>query len=145
MRLADALRQVAAGPARRAAAKPTVPKRLSGRMYKLEKNALGIRSFAVEFADPGASTLHLELENGEKLVQPLGMDGQYRRVTVHGGAVSAGRAEWFEDGRLRIDFNRLSLINRFIIDAVFRDQDLELVISEPTEVGTVNVRGVAQK
>lgn len=145
MRLADALRQVAAGPARRAAAKPTIPKRLSGRIYKLEKNPLGISSFAVEFADPGASTLHLDLANGEKLVQPLGMDGQYRRVTVNGGAVSAGRAEWFEDGRLRIDFNRLSLINRFMIDAVFRDQDLELVVSEPTQVGTVNVRGVAQK
>jgi hypothetical protein len=114
-------------------------------VYELEKNALGVRSFAVEFADPGASTLHLELESGEKLVQPLGMDGQYRRVTVHGGAASAGRAEWFEGGRLRIEFNRLSLINRFIIDAVYRDQDLELVVSEPTEAGTVNVRGVAQK
>lgn len=71
------------------------------------------------------------------------MDGQYRRVTVNGGAVSAGRAEWFEGGRLRIDFNRLSLINRFMIDAVFQDQNLNLVVSEPTEVGTVNVRGHA--
>lgn len=114
---------------------PTIPKRLSGRIYKLENNPLGIRSFAVEFADPSASTLHLELVSGEKLVQPLGMHGQYRRVSVNGGAVSAGRAEWFEGGRLRIGFNRLSLIDRFMIDAVFQDQDLNLVVSEPTEVG----------
>lgn len=144
-RLADALRRVAAAPALRVAAKPTVPKRMSGRVYSLEKNPLGIRSFAVEFAHPGARSLYLELENGTKLVQPLGMDGQYRLATVNGGAVSAGRAEWFEDGRLRIEFNRLSLINRFVIDVVFRDQSLELVVSEPTEFGTVHVRGVAQK
>lgn len=145
MRLADALRQVAAAPGRRAAAKPTAPERLSGRVYDLEKNALGVRSFAVEFAGQGASALYLELANGEKLVQPLGTDGQYRLATVNGGAVSAGRAEWFEDGRLRIEFNRLSLINRFVIDVVFRDQDLELVVSEPTEFGTVNARGAARE
>lgn len=145
MRLAEALRQIAAAPARRAAAKPTASKPLSGRAYNLEKNAFGIRTLAVEFADPDASSLHLTLENGAKLVQPLGMDGQYRLTTVNGGAVSAGRAEWFEDGRLRIEFNRLSLINRFVIDIEFGDQDLELVVSEPTEYGTVNVRGFAQK
>lgn len=145
LRLANALRQVAAAPARRAVAKPTAPKRLSGRVYNLEKNALGIRSLSVEFADSRASTLYLELANGEKLVQPLGTDGRYRLATVNGGAVSAGRAQWFEDEHLRIEFNRLSLINRFIIDIKFRDRDLELVVSEPTEFGTVTVRGVVQE
>ena len=66
---------------------------------------------------------------------------QYRLETVTGGAMSAGRAEWFEDGRLRIEFNRLSLINRIVIDARFREDEVELVISEPTELGTVKVRG----
>jgi hypothetical protein len=145
MRLAVALQQVAAAPVRRAVAKPAAPARLSGRVYNLDRNPLGVRSFAVEFVDPGASTLNLELENGEKLVQPLGMDGQYRLQAVNGTAVSAGRAEWFEDGRLRIEFNRLSLINRFVIDATLSDNDVELLVSEPTEVGTVNVRGVAQE
>jgi hypothetical protein len=145
MRLAEALRQIAAAPARRAAAQPTASKQLSGRVYDLENNAFGIRTLSVEFADPDASSLSLTLENGQKLVQPLGMDGQYRLTTLNGGAVSAGRAEWFEGGRLRIEFNRLSLINRFVIDTVFGDQGLELVVSEPTEYGTVNVRGVAHK
>lgn len=145
MRLAQALQRIAAAPAPRAAAKPTVSRRLSGRVYDLEENALGIHSFAVEFADDRASTLHLELANGEKLVQPLGMDGRYRLTTMDDGAVSAGRAEWFEDGRLRIEYNRLSRINRYMIDAVLRDRDLELVIAEPTEAGTVNLRGVARE
>jgi len=144
-KLADTLRRIAAPPARRAPVNPTIPREISGRVYNLEKNPLGVRSLAVEFADPGASSLNLELESGEKIVQPLGMNGQYRLMTVNGGAVTAGRAEWFEDGRLRIEFNRLSLINRFVLDIVFLDQDLELVVSEPTEFGTVKMRGVARR
>ena len=144
-RLADVLRQIAALPVRRAPAKPTAPKRLSGRVYSLEKNALGVRSFAVAFANPDASTLTLELEDGEKLVQPLGMDGRYRLATLNGGAVSGGRAEWLEDGHLRIEFNRLSLIDRFDIDVAFRDENVDLVVSEPTQFGTLSVRGVARE
>jgi hypothetical protein len=47
--------------------------------------------------------------------------------------------------RLRIESNRLSLINRFVIDAILRDGEVELVVSEPTESDTVSVRGVAQE
>jgi hypothetical protein len=60
---------------------------------------------------------HATASEDEQLVQPLGMDGQYRHATVNGAAVSAGRAEWFED------------------------RDLELVFSEPTEFGIVKARG----
>ena len=144
-RLADALRQIAAAPVRRAAAKPTAPGRLSGRVYDLEKNALRVRSLAVEFAGRGENTLNLELENGEKLVQPLGTDGRFRLATMNDGTVSAGRAEWYTDGRLRIELNQLGRINRYVIDARFRNPELELVISEPTELGTVRVRGVARE
>jgi len=144
-KLADAVDRSAAAPARRGAAKPTVLRQFSGRVYDLEKNPLGVRTIAVEFADPNASSLHVELENGEKLVQPLGMNGQYRAKNVNGGAISAGRAEWFEDGRLRVEFNRLSFINRFVFDFVFMDRGLELVVSEPTEFGTIKIRGVVRK
>jgi CubicO group peptidase (beta-lactamase class C family) len=142
-KLAETLRRVAAPPARRVPVKPTIRGDLSGRVYNLEKNPLGVRSLAVEFANPDASSLNLELDNGEKIAQPLGMNGQYRLTRVNGGAVTAGRAEWFEDGRLRIEFNRLSLINRFVMDLAFLDDHLELVVSEPTEFGAVKMRGIA--
>ncbi|WP_202842366.1 serine hydrolase domain-containing protein [Luteimonas saliphila] len=144
-RLDEALRRIAAAPAHRSPASATVPGRLSGRVYELEENALGLRSFAVEFKARGANALTLGLANGDTLVQPLGLDGRYRITTVEGGAISAGRAEWFEDGRLRIELNRLSRINRFVLDVVFRDRDLELVVWEPTEFGTLRVRGTARK
>lgn len=144
-KLADAVGRIAAAPARRVAAKPTVLSQFSGRVYNLEKNPLGVRAIAVEFADPNAGSLNIELENGEKLVQPLGMNGQYRAKNENGAAILAGRAEWFEDGRLRVEYNRLSLINRFVFDFAFMDRDLDLVVSEPTEFGALRVRGVARK
>jgi CubicO group peptidase (beta-lactamase class C family) len=144
-RLAEVLQRIAAAPAHHAASAPTIPPRLSGRVYDLEKNPLGIRSLTVDFADPDATLLHFGLDSGGKLDQPLGMDGRYRLTTVEDGAVSAGRAQWFEDGRLRIEFNRLSFINRFIIDAVLTDQELQLVVAEPTEFGSLSIRGVASK
>jgi hypothetical protein len=73
------------------------------------------------------------------------MDGRYRLTSVDGGALSAGRAEWFDDGRLRVEFNRLSLINRFEIDVEFGDRDARVVVAEPTELGTVGALGVARE
>jgi CubicO group peptidase (beta-lactamase class C family) len=143
LRLADALRQAAAAPTHRAPSEPSAP--MSGRAYSLEDNELNIRSFTVAFADPNASSLTLKLASGETLMQPLGMDGRYRLTSVDDGALTAGRVQWLEDGHLRIELNRLSLINRFVIDVKFRERDVQLVVSEPTEFGTVRVRGVAQE
>jgi hypothetical protein len=145
-RLARLLLEVAAAPARRAAAAaPPKGKRASGRVYELGTSVPGIRSFAVDFVDQNVSVLHLGLTNGGELVQPLGMDGRYRLTSVDGGALSAGRAEWFDDGRLRVEFNRLSLINRFEIDVEFGDRDARVVVAEPTELGTVGALGVARE
>jgi hypothetical protein len=73
------------------------------------------------------------------------MDGRYLLTSVDGGALSAGRAEWSDSGHLRIELNRLSLINRFKIDVEFQDRGVRLVIEEPTELGTVTALGVARQ
>lgn len=145
-RLATLLRQIGVAPARRAAAAtPQKAKHVSGRVYELGTSVPGIRSFAVDFVDRDISVLHLGLANDGELIQPLGMDGRYRLTTVDGGALSAGRAKWVEDGRLRIEFNRLSLINRFKIDVEFRDRDAHVIVTEPTELGTVDALGAARE
>src|SRR5690606_3080604 len=56
-RLAEVLRRIAAAPSPRGAADPTAPIALSGRVYALEQNPLGIRTFAVDFADPANTAL----------------------------------------------------------------------------------------
>ena len=128
-------------PARHAETKSPTAARISGRVYTLEDNLLGVRSFALEFPRSGAPELRLGLASGETLAQPLGMDGQYRLTTLYGGAVSAGRADWLVDGRLRVELNRLSLINRFVFDVEFRGEDLLIDASEPTELGQQKLVG----
>jgi len=140
-RLATALEQIRMPPARHAETKSPTAARISGRVYTLEDNLLGFRSFALEFPRSGAPALRLGLASGEILAQPLGMDGQYRLTTLYGGAVSAGRADWLGDGRLRVELNRLSLINRFVFDVEFRGEDLLIDASEPTELGQQKLVG----
>jgi CubicO group peptidase (beta-lactamase class C family) len=142
-RLANALRLIAAGPAPRAVTKSATAEQVSGRVYRLVDNPLGIQSLSVEFSDSTVGALRLRLTNGQELVQPLGLDGRYRVASDQNGAASAGRGEWLPDGRLRIEFNRLSLINRYVLDVAFRDDDIRIFASEPTELGTATLRGTA--
>jgi hypothetical protein len=140
-RLASVLRLIAASPPRRTVMESATAKRVSGHVYRLEENPLGIRSFSVEFPDSMVGQLRLGLVSGEALVQPLGLDGQYRLAFINGGAASAGRGEWLPDGRFRIEFNRLSLINRYLLDVEFLDRGVQIAASEPTELGTATLRG----
>lgn len=140
-RLADALRSIATSPQPHAVVQSAVAEQVSNRTYTLEENPLGIRSFAVEFSDSARAVLRMGLSDGRVLVQPLGMDGVYRVARDETGASSAGRGDWLPDGRFRAEFNRLARINRYSFDIAFRGDDVAIVASEPTELGTVSLRG----
>lgn len=140
-RLADALRSIATPPQPHAVVQSAVAEQVSNRIYTLEENPLGIRSFAVEFSDSARAVLRMGLSDGRVLVQPLGMDGVYRVARDETGASSAGRGDWLPDGRFRAEFNRLARINRYSFDIAFRGDDVAIVASEPTELGTVSLRG----
>lgn len=145
IRLANALRLIAESPAPGAVTESATAKQVSRRVYSLAENALGVRSFSVEFSDSTVATLRLQLTSGQELLQTLGLDGQYRVTSDQSGAVSAGRGEWLPDGRFRIEFNRLSLINRYILDVEFGEDDVRIVVDEPTELGIVNLRGTSPR
>jgi CubicO group peptidase (beta-lactamase class C family) len=140
-RLADSLRSIAEPPLRRAAQQPETASRVSGRIYDLQENTLGVETFSIQFSDAEDARLRLGLGSGEELLQALGLDGTYRLTNVQDGAISAGRADWLDDGRLRIELNRLSLINRFIFEIEFGERDLEIQAFEPTELGNATLRG----
>jgi CubicO group peptidase (beta-lactamase class C family) len=142
-RLAEALRSISTPPVPRAVAQSSVTKQVSGRIYTLQQNPIGVRSFAVEFSDSAEAVLRLGLSDGTELVQRLGLDGLYRVAPDKSGALSAGRGDWLPDGRFRAEFNRLARINRFLFVIDFRGDDVTIVASEPTEFGTVNLRGRA--
>ncbi|HKY22965.1 MAG TPA: serine hydrolase [Vicinamibacterales bacterium] len=140
-RLAQALRSIETRPPARSVAPPGIDG-VAGRVYRLEENSLRIRSFSVTFAEPEA-ILRLGLTDGAELVQRLGLDGVYRMSEDETGAASAGRGDWLPSGRFRIEFNRLVRINRYLFDIEFRGDDVIIFASEPTEIGTVTLRGRA--
>lgn len=143
-RLAEVLRSISTPPVPRATVQSARARQVSRRVYTLQQNPMGIRSFAVEFSDSAEAVLRLGLTDGTELVQRLGLDGVYRVAADKSGASSAGRGDWLPDGRFRAEFNRLARINRFLFDIDFRGEDVAVVASEPTEFGTVNLRGTVR-
>ena len=143
-RLAEALRSIGTPPNRHAVARSAVATRVSRRVYTLKENLIGIRSLAFEFSDTARAVLRLLLSNGTAFVQPLGLDGLYRVAADESGASSAGRGEWLPDGRFRVELNTLARINRYVLDIEFRGADVGIVASEPTELGTVTLRGTSR-
>jgi hypothetical protein len=123
-RLAASVRSIAEPPSLKAVAESGIAARVSGRVYDLDENPLGIRTFSVEFVNAKNARLQLQLSSDEELRQPLALDGRYRLTTVQDGAISAGRGTWLDDGRFRIELNRLSLSNRFVFDIEFGERDL---------------------
>jgi CubicO group peptidase (beta-lactamase class C family) len=140
-RLAQAVRLVAAPPPQHTASRSPTSGRVSGWLFKVEDNRMGLRSLAIDFPNRDEAVLHLRLASGAEVVQPLGLDGVYRIATDEGGAASAGRAEWLSERQLRIELNMLARINRYVIDAEFSGDTVRLTINEPTEVGSLTLRG----
>jgi CubicO group peptidase (beta-lactamase class C family) len=142
-RLAEELRLISRPPSPHPVTPSAVAGRISHRVYELEENPLGLRSFSVEFSDSAAAFLRFGLDDGTAIVQPLGLDGLYRLAADPTGAVSAGRAEWTSGGRLQVEFNRLARINRNLLDVEFGTDDIRIVATEPTELGAITLRGTA--
>ena len=143
-RLADLLRLVAEPPPPLPVRQSGSAPRVSGRIYDLEENALGVASFSVAFSDARIAVLRLRLDNGEEVVQPLGLDGRYE-YALDAGAASAGRGAWLDDRRFSIELNRLSLINRYLFEVEFDESNVTIEAFEPTELGTTTLRGTARQ
>ncbi len=144
-RLSEALRLIAMSPLPRAVTQSSTASKVSRREYRLVDNRLGIRSFTIEFSDSAVAIMRVQLTDGSALVQRLGLDGVYRVSSGEHGTASAGRAEWLADGHLRIEFNTLARINRYIMDAEFSGDSVRIAVTEPTEVGSVTLRGEASR
>lgn len=125
--------------------RPETAVRVSSTVYELAANRSGIGTFAIEFSDSAQAILRLGLITGEEIVQPLGLDGVYRLTQDIDGAFTAGRAEWLPDGRLHVELNMLSRINRIDFEVEFIDESVHILASEPTELGSIVIDGVAKQ
>jgi CubicO group peptidase (beta-lactamase class C family) len=142
-RLQAALRLVSAPPPVRAVSRSPIAQQVSGKRYAIAENRLSLLSLSIEFSDSATALLHLRLTDGTALDQTLGLDGLYRLSPGQYRGSSAGRGEWLADGRFRAELNTLTRVNRYIFDMEFRGDSIRISASEPTELGTEILTGVA--
>jgi CubicO group peptidase (beta-lactamase class C family) len=142
-RLQAALRRVSAPPEVRPVSRSPIAQQVSGKRYAMAENRLSLSSVSIEFSDSATAVLRLRLADGTALDQTLGLDGVYRLSPGQYRGTSAGRGEWLPDGRFRAELNTLTRVNRYIFDMEFRGDSIRISASEPTELGTVTLTGVA--
>lgn len=143
-RLAAEISQASTPPPPQAVTSSATAAAISGQVYDLEHNSLGINWLALDFMPGPQAKLRLGLATDLELVQPLGLDGQYRLTNAMDGAFTAGRAAWLTSQRLAVELNTLSLINRYQMELAFSDDSAVITISEPTSLGTVVLNAVAR-
>lgn len=123
---------------------PAEAARISGRVYALPDNRSGIEDFSVTFDGSSEAIIRLDLITGETIIQPLGLDGTYRLKQDAHGTYSAGKARWLSYRRLEIELNMLARIDRLEFEVKFTGDLAHVTVSEPTEIGTVTMDGIAR-
>ncbi len=143
-RLANEVRAISAPERPSTSTRPSEAVRNSGRVYVLPDNRAGIKDFSVTFNNSSEAIIRLGLITGEMIVQPLGLDGAYRLKQDAHGAYSAGKARWLSDSQLEIELNMLSRIDRLEFEVEFAGDIAHIAVSEPTQIGTIVLDGVAR-
>ena len=76
--LAVALRTIQEGPiALTTVSSPDTAQAISGKSYRCEENAAGLKSLQVDFSNPKSAALIMQLRERD-LIWPIGLDGSYR-------------------------------------------------------------------
>jgi CubicO group peptidase (beta-lactamase class C family) len=113
----------------------------SGKRYVLEKNPLDIAAVTVTFyADSTAARLGLELEDGQKLDLPVGLDGIPLEGRGRYGLPAYTRGNWISDRDFEIGFDEVANINRWRIVVTFGGETIVLDASA-TGVGDFRLKG----
>lgn len=124
---------------------PATAKEISEKIYRLDDNSLGLRSFQVRFFNESEGEIVLSLAD-RKIIFPIGLDGLYR-IGAEGPAKLplGGRAEWRSANELALDLNMIAKINRYDVIARFDEERIHLTIKESTGLTNETITGIAKR
>jgi hypothetical protein len=100
--LAESIRQAATERPSALGGTPDLAKTVSGRSYQLEKNALHIKNFTLNFLETDTSWL-ITTETGkpdrpeEQFTGPMGLDGTFRTSPAATYGINAARGRWLNE------------------------------------------------
>ena len=140
-----------------AAAKPPDPKpvpplpgtarRISGRMYELEPNPLGVKSVFLSVKGQDEALFGISLAGGpggaEGLFRmPVGLDGVYR-ISKEGPSdfPVAVKGFWRTENEFVLSYNEVARINNFMLTMTFEGDNVIVRVDDPTHHFDATING----
>lgn len=106
---------------------PRTAGEVSGRVWEMEENDFGWRSFSLTFGDGDSGDAVLSLELGEKSLKlPIGLDNVFRVTEVEGVGSLAERGAWLDDRTFRYEELWLGQSTRGELRLVFEGDKVEV-------------------
>jgi CubicO group peptidase (beta-lactamase class C family) len=143
-RLDSVLRAIASSPVEPLPVSlPDNARRVSGTIYELEVNPLGLRTLSLDF-DGSEPTLNLAFTNGRAETRPFALNGQ-PRLSLGGrfGLPVALSGKWTTPDILSMDFDEIGNINSFHLDLAFAADSIIVSVAERT--GLLNAKFVGRR
>lgn len=142
--LDSALRAIASAPVETLPASlPDNAHRVSGTVYELEANPLGLRTLSLDF-DGREPTLNLAFTDGHAETRPFGLNGQ-PRLSQGGrfGLPVALNGKWTTPDIFSMDYDEVGNINSYHLDLAFAADSVIVSVAERT--GLLNAKFVGRR
>jgi len=134
---------------------PSLARWISGKVYSLNKNGLGLKRLSLSFSG-ALPTLSLETVDGRRETRPVGFDGVPRvspslnmrppatstlSIDGYGRSNVAVSGAWEDDHTLVLDYDTVGNINDYQMRLVFRDRQMEVKLHERTGLIDESIQG----
>lgn len=142
-RLRAALDSIAAPPPPAPVSRSPLERAVSGRVFAVDSNSLGLRRIAIAFSDGAVATVRLDLRD-RMLVIPLGLDNRLRIAGQDvDGIRPGGRAIWRTPLQFVVEVDLIGKIDHYTLAITFAGDEITTELSERTGLMRETIRGRA--
>lgn len=123
---------------------PETARRISGKIYRLAPNKLGLTSLSLQFDMPNEAKFYVDLGN-RTFTMPVGLDGVYR-FSADGPSTLPVALEgfWQTDNQFALHYNEVARINNFRINMTFGGEEVVVQLDDPTDYFDQTIAGKTQ-
>jgi hypothetical protein len=123
---------------------PATALRISGKIYRLVPNKLGLTALSLQFDTSNEAKLYLVLGNRD-FKMPVGLDGIYRFSSDGPSNLPVAiEGFWQTDNRFILHYNEVARINNFRINMTFKGEEAVIQLDDPTDYFDQTITGKIQ-
>lgn len=140
-RLRAAIARVAAAPAPLPVSRSPLEGSISGRVYSIETNNLGLERLSITFHEGQDPVARLELRD-RTIIAPVGMDGRFRIApqaidSIHPGA----RGTWRTASQFVLELDLIGKVDNYTLAMTYEGDSVVLELGERTGLMHQTLRG----